>query len=371
MIRPWASVSGPGALMRAFQRYPDHLIPFTYLIGADGTTTNVPIGGRGLLSTVVAGTAITQILDLESDGDFWVLGASMPIHMAGAGLRAGFGRFFAHSVGSWWATCDPREESGGSSLSDQPVSVGAIFGDGGDRPNLFPCPWVLRAGTRVRMRIVSNSGAAGPGNADTRVWPLLHGFKRLGSGPDLPIDYFLEPRLLECFRALRIDSALGRVEPIFYSLLYGFNPDDAAPGQLDVQMLTQQQTITAADGDVFLLNLYGQVFNDLGIPGNIGTSVSAAAIAGCGAHISDGHVIRVTLDEGTRRLDDRPVPLRSLSGNGARWGKYPKPIHVRTGQTLTATVTPQARPTDGTSSRGWKIMLTFAGVKVYPSRDRA
>jgi hypothetical protein len=367
-MMPWRSVSGPAALARAIGRYPDHLQAFSYLIARNGVGVNQAAGQTGRISSIIQGNAITQELDIDSDSDFWCLSTSMAIQFFTGTPRTGFGALFAHSTGSWWAHVDPREESGGSALSDQPIAVGAVFGDGGDRPHVLPCPWILRSGARIVMRLVSNSDV-GVGTGSTIIYPTLHGFKRMLSGPDLPLDVFLEPRLLDSFRQARLDAKLARIEPVFYSMLFNFTPDAFAPPDEALPMLTLQRTITAADGDVFLCNLYGQVFNDIGAPGVIGTSVPPV-VAGTSPHISDAHLVRLVVDEGLRRIDDRPIPLRSLFGYGARWGKIPKPIHLRAGQTMTATLSPQSRAIGGSGGGSWRAMLSFAGVKVYPQETR-
>lgn len=342
--QPWRSVNGPVRLMQLLGRMPD-LLPYTFSI-------QVPI------NTTAPNTVIrSRIMDAESD--FYAVSTSVCLTGTGEeGLAPGGGALGLKPF-YWWGKVSIQEGQSGIRLSNQPMSIGSVFGYG-DRPCYWPVPWIIRAGREVKLTVRNESTL---GSANHTAIFCFHGFKRLLSTPELPIDVLMEPRLLDTFREYREFGQLGHVEPFFYSLLTGQTGLSGAAGNF-VPGGTETPTVTVADADFACCYLAAEVFDSTGKIAEFATKVSGATTVNDYAHLC-----QLLVDEGNVRLTDRPVPVANLFGHGKRFMKLPKPLIVKSGQTFTLILTPQiaAPPADGI----WKGGFTLAGVRIFPDARRA
>ena len=335
-VRPapkgWTRRNGPMALAERLGRWPD-LLPF-HLAASVTLDLSGPASGR----------ATSRVLDSE----FYALAASVAIQDGPAGFtpdEEGFGGSPNLSPQNLWAQTDLAEEGGGRRLSNQPVSIGAMWGRG-DRPFLFPAPFILPAGRAVIVE-VDHFGVQGA--IGTSFHFVLHGFKRLNSTPPLPGDVFLEPRILDALRTYSDRGALGRVEPFWYSLMLGHDRLGAVSNF--IPGLTEAPLVTIADADFLGLYIMADFYDSVGSPYIVDAPNYPAA-----------HLVRFVIDEGRRRLDDRPMAIRNVTGISKRWMKLPYPLVIRRGQTFSAIVTPQLRQL--TVDNRWVGRVTVAGVRV-------
>ncbi len=342
--QPWRSVNGPIRLMQLLGRMPD-LLPYTFSV-------------QGTLQTNAASTAVFTAT-MDADADFYAMSASVALAGTGEeGIQAGGGGVGLHPF-NWWATVEIQEGSSGIRLSNDPVSVGGVFG-AGDQPFYYPVPWIVRAGAEIKVTVRNFSTVAGA--ASQRAIFCWHGFKKFLSSPELPIDVLLEPRLLETLQHYREQGKLGHVEPFFYSLLTGQTALSGGAGSF-VPLQMETPTITIAEADFAACYLMAEFYDSTGKVAEYGTRVSGATT------VDDyTHLVQLVIDEGDTRLSDRPVPVSNLFGHGKRVMPLPKPLVLKAGQTFTIILAPQtaAPPADGI----WKGQFTLAGVRIFPSKVR-
>lgn len=338
-VRPaptgWRRINGPMELARRLGRWPD-LVPHHFAV-------------RMTADLSVLGTVTDANARVEMDGDFYAMAASVGIIDPGFDGVEGFIGLTHLSPMMLAAHTDIWEEQGGRRLSNLPVSIGSVWGRG-DRPFVYPCPWILPAGARVNVRLRHVGNGLAGGSAGTVLIFVWHGFKRLSSTPPLPADILLEPRLIDVLRGYADRGQLYRIEPYFYSLLTGQSglgvQSDFIPG------LTESPTVTIADADFAATYIMSEFFDDVG-QGYISDSLNHSA----------AHLIRFVVDEGRRRMDDRPLSIDSVTGHGKRWTKLPYPLLLRRGQTFSAIVTPQVR--SGISVNRWLGHITLAGARIH------
>lgn len=321
------SVSGYARAAEIAGRHP-HLEPYRFTPGQVLITAGLP----------GAPTVATADLRVPGGADIYCLGASIEGHDTNAPET--FTGMGAHgdavSPEAWYATAEMSEDVGGVRYVSGPVRAGHLYGRG-ELPCWFPVPLVLKGGTTLRLGFSHQDVTA------MSFWPVFHGFKRIHDGPALGVDVLLTPRLLHLLRAYRDAGRLGRVEPFWYALNF--------TGTLGLR--TEQRSFTVAAADFVCLDLMGAVTD----PNNE-------------AFFSPSDIlVRLNIDQGRTRLEERPVPLANLFGSGRRPFQLARPLVLRRGQTLTAIVTQQQR---STAAQGqWDIFLTFAGVRIFdPERPQ-
>lgn len=327
----WKSVNGPAALAAMMGGSP-RLQPFTL-------ATN-----RGTINTAAGVSTVTLEAQVPADMDFYALAASLAV-WSPVNDTEGFTAQPHLSPPYWWAHADISEDRGGRRLSNIPVSVGSIFGKA-DRPFIYPVPWFLQAGTRVRVKI---DNASELDDANEQVIACWHGFKKPANLPPLPYPPLCEPRMLDILSRYYPDGDISRAEPFFYSLFTGH--DQLASTAAFVPMATESPTFTVSGHDFALCYQMAEFYDD-------GT---AAYLDGAALGLPD-HTAHLVLDEGKVRLMDRPVGLHTVFGHGRRFFKWPEPLVITDGHSLTAIVSPGKLP--NTAENRFLGHLTFAGVKL-------
>ena len=330
-VKAWQAVNGPMRLARMIRGWPD-LIPHDLVI-----RVTAPIHPGTAAVQEFVGTAT-----VESDADLWVLSTSMSLSYEDLGAPVGIegsagGAWITPE--SWRATCLLSVNPGGNVISAGPVSVGHIFGHG-EMPCYLPVPLILRAGAQVSIRFFQRADSASV-NGLSIVRANLHGFKRMLSGPEFPVDYFLEPRLIDSLRRYRSNGQLGHVEP--FVLPFSFNAAASTRG-----LATDSQTVTIAGSDFLGCYLTGTVH----IPNGTGNLV-----------LNPDTLLQLALNDGSRRLQDRPVNISTITGTGKRPHRLPVPLRMRSGDSLTAIVTHQLK--SGTDVGQFDTYLALSGVRVF------
>jgi hypothetical protein len=330
-VKSWQAVNGPMRLARMIRGWPE-MIPHQLVIRAT--------------SPLHPGTAAVQeftgTATVESDADLWVLATSMSV--SGQDLGAFIGT--EGSAGgawitpeSWRATCLVMVNPGGNVISSGQVQVGHIFGHG-EMPCYLPVPLILRAGAQVSIRFFSRADSATVLGLQV-IRANFHGFKRMLSGPEFPVDWFLEPRLIDLLRRYRGAGQLGHVEP--FVLPFNFNSLASTRG-----LATDSRTVTIAGSDFLGCYLTGTVH----IPNGTGNLV-----------VAPDTLLQLSMNDGARRLQDRPVNISTITGPGKRPFRFPVPLRMRSGESLTAIVTHQLK--SGTDVGQFDTYLALSGVRVF------
>jgi len=315
------------------------------MLGRQPELSQFVLAARGQINTTVDDTTTTLEAQVPADSDLYVLSASLCITDQAVDGE-GFTNVPALSPEYWWAHVEISEDRGGKRLSNAPVSVGSIFGRG-DRPFMYPAPWYLKAGTRVRVGILNESEI---GSNPSTFWVCFNALRAPANAPKLPYPFLLEPRLLDVLSSYYGAGELASVEPFFYSLFTGHSYLGKKTGF--VPMATESPTFTVSGHDFACCYLMGEIYDDS----------TVAYLNSAAAGLAD-HLVQLVLDEGKVRLMDRPVAFHSLFGHGKRWMKLPQPLIIPAGHSLTAIVTPGKLP--GSPEQRFLDHLTFAGVKLY------
>ena len=344
---PWRSVNGYDALRRRLGKMPD-LEPFQ-LVFTFAFNTPAAVGQE---------LEMTATRRVEGEADFYVVGS----YATAQDPTVDFESFdFQPTPEGWTAKVMIQEETGGIRFMSDFVSLGHIFGgecandlstgtfeDGGVRVYLWPVPAIWRAGREIRITIRHRFNASVPNFAYVAKLVFV-GFKKFGTTPDLPLDYLLEPRLLETFRDFRSRGQLGRVEPFFYA----FNFDSLSR---QVGLETQSRTLLITDAAFAGLHALGTVYApDSGLLARPSQSGMEA-------------LLQFTINEGARRLQDRPQQFYNVTGIGKRPHNLSKPLIVMPGESLTTIYTPLTRVVAGQGN--WDTYVTLAGARIFPGDAR-
>lgn len=303
-----------------------NLEPFTYIAAGSsvGTPPNAP-------NNLIAGPFIT-----DGDAEFYCLGLSLQGFSIGnpdAGEQfQGIG--VGNNCEAWYGLSQIQEASGHILYSNIPCRSGHIFGTG-IRPYLPPVPYIWKPGTSIRVFAQNNDVTS------ESLFYGFHGFKRYLSGPPLPIDFLFDPRVAPLLAYYRERNALGRIEPYAYGVNFDSRTNTAG-------YRTDQGGFTVADADFWIFDIMAAV-----------TDPNAESYF----NPADA-VMRLSVNGGDSRLDDRPIALNSIAGSGSRPYRLSSPIPILRGGDLTALVTmlQQSTASDG----NWDSFLTFAGLRVFP-----
>lgn len=309
----------------------------------------------------------------DADAEFWILET---MH-CGATPAASTNQLLGQAEdcgGDLWygALVRVQEEEAGRILSNVPVFPATIFGgfglttplrtDRSRQPYALPCPWVLPPGGTIRLDLETRwAGQGGFGfDATTRVWFSFHGFKRYLDEPTPALDWLLEPRLLAMLERLRSQGKRPRIEPYFYGLNLAPSFQESEAALRRASMNTEQVTVSIADADFAGVHLMGQIHDPNNVWRGAQDAFLGTATATPGA-LND--TVRLTVDQGRIRLDDRPLGFRTLFGNGRRPCKLPVPLYLRKGQSLSAVV--QFGETNGVNPEPFRALMTVGGVRVW------
>jgi len=319
---------------------------------------DVTVTGAGF---AVASSA-TQTVIVEGDGELVIVAASCSGFLPGdidevptAGLH---GTPNATPDG-WPATVQVSEEAGGFRLSDKPVRVSAMFGSA-ERPCRWPVPWVLRPGAEVRIDVTQFW------NVSQRAFFSFYGYKRDPAGSSTTAPAWSWSDTDQRVRHLLRSYGAPSVSPFWF----GFSFDELT-GRSPLQSETRHVTISGCD--FAALNLYAGfddpsdgagyfVFDDLI------TEQEQLRLTGAGPPTGGpplrvtANTMRLALDNGAVRLDDRPVAVVAECGTGRRPGMFARPLLVEDGRSLSATVLfADASLGTNTATRGY---ITVGGVRI-------
>ena len=344
---PWQSVNGYETLRRKLGHAAD-LEPFQ-LVFTFNFNTPAAVGTE---------LEITATRRVEGEADFYVVGS----YATAQDPAVDFESFdFQPTPEGWTAKVLIQEESGGIRFMNDFVSLGHIFGgecandftsgtldDFGVRIYHWPVPAIWRAGREIRVTIRHRFNASVPNNPYVAKLVFV-GFKKMGTTPDLPIDYLLDPRLLDTFREFRARGQLGRVEPFFYA----FNFDDLTR---QVGLETQSRTQLITDAAFAGLHVLGTVYApDVGLLARPSQSGMEA-------------LLQFTINEGQRRLQDRPQQFYNVTGIGKRPHNLAKPLVIMPGESLTTIYTPLTRIV--AAQGNWDTYVTIGGARIFPGDAR-
>jgi len=331
--RAFRSVNGIEIVEQLLRRRSD-LVPFDLVAAGsiDGSTV---------------GTTTTATAQLSGDEDFYAIQASVGIIDGAAAAAEGFTARPGASPDFWEAHVDIMQDRGGRRLSNIPVAIASVFGRG-DRPFTYPVPWRIRAGTEIRVKLDSFTTR---GTNPTRFFLTWHGVKRPAGAPPLPALLLSEPRLIPVLSDYRAAGRVSRVEPFFYSLFIGHDPNGSITNFSP--MVAEAPSFSVVSGDFAVCYLMAEFFDENGDP---------AHVDGLGVDRSD-HTVHLVVDS-QGNVTQKAVALWSLFGQGRRWMKLPSPLVLPQGSRLTAIVTPVQLPSTTTSR--WLGHLTFAGARIYP-----
>lgn len=245
-------------------------------------------------------------------------------------------------------------ESGGFRWSNTHTRIGHMFGSGA-RPYVWPAPWIIPGGTTIKANVLSREPFT-PDARTIRHFFQFIGFKRFNTAPPLATDFLMTPRTLDVVRRARLAGGGIRVEPYVYALNFdaiGSNTPTFGPR---VPHGTEQQTFSVSEADFAIVDQMGIVDNlDLGI---VVTDTSP------------GNTVKMTLDVGTRRVDDRAFPIVTVFGSARRPFRYAYPLVITRGGNLTAFIDFRGHDL----FTGFKVpenaYLTFSGIRIFPERFR-
>lgn len=301
----------------------------------------------GSINAGVVGQSTTVTAQLAGDDDFYALQASIGIIDGAAATAEGFTSRPGASPDFWEAHVDIVQDRGGRRISNSPVALASIFGRG-DRPFTYPVPWLVKAGTEIRVKLDSFSTR---GTNPTRFFLVWHGVKRPKGSPPLPALLLSEPRLIPLLSDYQRAGIHPRVEPFFYSLFIGHDNNGSTTGFQP--MVAEAPSFSVVSGDFACCYLMAEFFDENGDP---------AHVDGLGIDRSH-HTVQITVND-KQPFSNKGVSLWSLFGQGRRWMKLPSPMLLSQGSRLTALVTPVQIPSAATSR--WLGHLTFAGARIYP-----
>lgn len=362
----WRDVNGWEALRRFYGGRLPNFRPYTLSVELD-----VPSSADAFTPTpLVTGTVVN-----ESDAEFWVLATMHAGFFVDAPAIEQLGDSPANDGDLWYgAIVDVREEEGGRSLSNVPVYPSSIFGAFGRQSNVstnqrrsylpyyLPAPWILPPGATVRCQVQATwagQNSAQP-NGHQRVWFSFLGFKRFMDTPPPPVDFFVEPRLAGVLDAYRRNGLRPRVEPYFYGL-------NLAPtfGQTDAQMNraamnTESVSVSISDADFAAIYLSGVIHD----PNNVWRGQEQfLQLDAVNATNGEEDTVRLNVDQGRVRLDERPVAWSNYIGTGKEPVRLAYPLILKTGQGLTAIV--QFGETNLVDNNPFRAYITVGGVRIW------
>jgi hypothetical protein len=163
----------------------------------------------------------------------------------------------------------------------------------------------------------------------------FHGLQVEPGGPRLDVDLLPEPRLVSAIERYRHRNGRVRLEPFYYALNF-----DSLSGR--AVMGTETVTVTVTDHDFLACYLYaslddpqdGSVWS-LEDPFFDNAYLTSGVPAGSAI---PNTLVNLRLELGDVRLDSQPVPLGSRFGIGKAPGRFPSPLLLERGQSLTALV---------------------------------
>jgi hypothetical protein len=334
----WRQVNGWEKLRRVIGKIPN-AIPHVVSLVMDA-----PHSGQALTEVESTGTVL-----IPPECEFYCLATSVAGNIPGASSRM--------FPGSSTARFQPegllvkvliQYESGGFRWSNAPVQVGHLFGDW-ERPYYWPAPWIIPGGTQIKATVFNRENAA----QTTRYFFNFIGFKMFNTDPPLPTDFLLSPRILDVVRRAKLSQGSIRVEPYVYALNFdtlGNVPSTFGPR---VAHGAEQQTFSVADADFAIVDQMGQV-NGLSLDDGSGSTLP---------DFNPGNTVKLTLDVGRRRVDDRALPLVSIFGSAREPFRYAYPLVVTRGGNLTALVS-------FFRASSQNAYLTFSGVRIFPGGFR-
>ncbi len=361
----WNDANGWEALREFYGGRMPNFRPYTLSV-----ELNIPSAADAFTPTPrISGTAVN-----ESDAELWCLATMHAGFLPSAPNNERLGESGGSDGDLWYgAIVDVREEEGGRSLSNVPVYPSSMFGGFGRASNTsnvtrrsylpyyLPAPWIIPPGATVRVEAQATwagQNSTAP-NGNQRVWFSFIGFKRFLNMPTPPVDFFLEPRLVGLVDAYRRAGYRPRVEPFFYGL-------NLAPtfGQTDADldraaMNTESVSVSIADADFAGLYITGAIHDPnnrwRGMEQNLGLGVDATS--------GMRDTVRLNVDQGRVRLDERPIGWSNYIGTGKEPVRMAHPLHLRIGQGLTAIV--QFGETNGTESNPFRSYITVGGVRIW------
>lgn len=245
-------------------------------------------------------------------------------------------------------------ERGGYKWSNTAVSLGHIFGTG-NRPYIWPAPWIIAGGTTIKATITQRQ----LGNATYRHYLNFIGFKRFNIDAPLATDFLLSPRILDLIRRAKSQRGNVRVEPYVYALNFDSLEDSQSTFGPRVAHGVEQQTFAVSEADFAIVEQMATVR----------TYGLIAGVSFQGINTSPQNTIKITLDVGRRRVDDRAVPIVSIFGTGRRPFRYGCPLVVPRGGDLTAFVSFE-KQSSAAQTLADNAYLTFSGVRLFPTGDR-
>lgn len=334
--RSWEATNGWSRLNELMGHVPD-ILPFRFCLTIDVPQVQNP-----------GGEQVQEVAEIiQGEGDFYCFSSHVELQ-EGTDSTEGY-RQRAGRPEAWRAKVLLSEETGGIRYSNIPIHVSTMFGSHA-LPVYWPVPAIWRAGREIRLSVLERYTCFQQTGGQTHhARFVFEGFKVLGSTRDLPIDVFLEPRILESLRIYRELGELGRVEPFFY----GFNFDDLAAPQ---SLSTRQQTITITDGAFAGMYLAGAALDSaLGGEQFAGEGFGAASV-------------QFTKNEGKIRYQDRPIEWGSLIGYGREFQRFPKPLMINRNESLTCILAMTARGT--APEQGQDMYVTLSGARILPGSSR-
>lgn len=344
----WRQVNGWEKLRRIIGRIPN-AIPHVLVI-------RVRTSNTGDVTTEHLGTGSVLV---PAECEFYCLATAVAGHyssLAGVvdGALPALSNFPVTDPEGYTGKVLIQYESGGFRWSNAPVRIGHMFGSG-DRPYVWPAPWIIPGGTTIQAQVRSRQPFTPVGKLVDHFFSFI-GFKRFNTDPPLPTDFLLTPRILDVVRRARLAKGGVRVEPYVYALNFdalGNIPSTFGPR---VPHGVEQQTFSVSEADFAIVEQMGMIENlDLGV-----TFVETSPTT----------TVKLTLDVGRRRVDDRAQPVNSIFGSARRPFRYAYPLVITRGGNLTAfvefgkssLVTGFNRPENG--------YLTFSGVRIFPEGFR-
>ena len=231
------------------------------------------------------------------------------------------------------------------------MRVGHIFGTGA-RPYLWPVPWIIPAGTTVKATVTSREAED---SIQTTYLNFL-GFKMFKTSPPLATDFLLTPRVLDIVRRSRLAHGSVRVEPYVYALNFDTLQSVASTFGPRVPHGTEQGTFSVAEADFAIVEQMGV----------IDRRVEAITLV----ETSPTTTVKLTLDVGRRRLDDRAFPAQSIFGSGRRPFRLAYPLLIPRGGNLTAFVSFGSSSTSIAEKVADNAYFTFSGIRVFPDGFR-
>ena len=339
----WATRNGWEALRRRAGGKLPYYLPHTLTVDV-----SIPASANFQTDATATGRAI-----VESDARLLVLAATVNGIQTAAPADPQLGSNADESPDHWPATVFVTTESGGVPLSAGPVRAGAMFGGGEGRPYWWPCPWILEPGSIVRIDVRKRWTAA------ERAWFSFIGIKVMRTEPLPPWEWLLEPRLLHALRQLR--PGPSHIRPFWFPLNF-----DEETGRAPFEL--ESRTFTVSESPFLVAHLMGHVDDPAdGTAWNMerpfldATYAAIAAAAGPGRGTA-AELVRLALEVGATRMDDRPITIGSLFGTGRRPGRFSYPLVMQPGQSLSALL----QFVDASTAAGvaLRAFLTFGGAVV-------